>query len=268
MFRTPNFVDRPGHADILHLDLWWRGRNLLCDPGTYLYDGEPGWDNELISADVHNTVTVDGADPMLRAGLFLWLDWPNTTTHPRRVAGKNAIECITAEHDGYGRLGLKHRRSVLRIADEAWVIVDDVIGDGRHDIALHWLAPDLRHEVKVGNGISFGDWRLDLNASSPANFDIVRAGAVVHGMAAASDRTKYRGWISRAYAQREPGISVRLSCRADLPIRFVSVVTRGDLLPEINTDAASGVNWKTEFDVIGATEPIRSAVHLHSGARL
>ncbi len=28
---------RPAQADMLHMDLWWRGVNVACDPGSYLY---------------------------------------------------------------------------------------------------------------------------------------------------------------------------------------------------------------------------------------
>src|SRR5262249_2196393 len=36
---------RPFHADQLHVDLWWHGLNLARDPGTYLYNGDPPYDN-------------------------------------------------------------------------------------------------------------------------------------------------------------------------------------------------------------------------------
>jgi hypothetical protein len=267
LLRAPKYVDRPGHADVLHVDLWWRGQNLLCDPGTYLYDGEPGWDNELISADVHNTVTIDGSDPMLRAGLFLWLDWPEAKTQPRRVAGKNLLESITAAHDGYAKLGATHRRSVIRIAEEVWVIVDDVLGSGTHEVAVQWLVPDTPHIV-TGQGIDFREWRIDWNASAPAQLDIVRAGEVIHGAPKATDRLKHRGWSSKRYAQREPAKSLRITAVATLPLRFITVLTLGEERPEITSDFVTATNWKVELDSIGATDPIRLAMHMSSGARL
>jgi asparagine synthase (glutamine-hydrolysing) len=48
---------RPSHADQLHVDLWWRGLNIACDAGTYLYSGEGIWRNGLAHTAVHNTVT-------------------------------------------------------------------------------------------------------------------------------------------------------------------------------------------------------------------
>ncbi len=72
--RVAHFNGRPGHADQLHLDLWWRGLNVAQDPGTYLYNAPPPWDNALMCSQVHNTLTVDGQDQMLQAGRFLYLD--------------------------------------------------------------------------------------------------------------------------------------------------------------------------------------------------
>ena len=267
LFRTPKFVDRPGHADILHVDLWWQGQNLLRDAGTYLYDGKPGWDNELVSADVHNTITVDGADPMLRAGRFLWLDWPTSKIQPRRAAGRNAIECITAEHDGYQRFGVVHRRSLLRIAEQVWIVIDDVIGTRAHPVSLQWLLPDTAYTLE-GLSLPFPDWRLDLFATASAAMDVVRAGETVHGTAA-GERRKYRGWISPAYAQRSPAISLRLSASSTLPLRFITAVTLGsDIPPVIADNAISGPDWKVDLDAIGAVEPVRTATDLRSGVRL
>ncbi len=73
--RAARFKSRPGHADQLHLDLWWRGFNLARDPGTFSYNSPPPWDNPLAHTAVHNTLSVDDCDQMTRAGRFLWLDW-------------------------------------------------------------------------------------------------------------------------------------------------------------------------------------------------
>ena len=36
-----DFKERPGQADQLHVDLWWRGLNIARDAGSYLYFGPP-----------------------------------------------------------------------------------------------------------------------------------------------------------------------------------------------------------------------------------
>ena len=55
--RASRFKSRLAHMDQLHFDLWWHGLNITQDAGTYLYNGEPPWDNPLVSTRVHNTIT-------------------------------------------------------------------------------------------------------------------------------------------------------------------------------------------------------------------
>ena len=38
-FRCGTVRDRFSQIDMLHLDVWWRGENVLVDPGSYLYNG-------------------------------------------------------------------------------------------------------------------------------------------------------------------------------------------------------------------------------------
>lgn len=103
-FRTAQFTDRPGHADQLHVDLWWRGVNVARDPGTYLYNEAPPWQNALTSAAHHNTITINGRDQMTRAGRFLYVD--RAQAHVIEHEDQKAI----AEHDGYRTLGISTLR--------------------------------------------------------------------------------------------------------------------------------------------------------------
>jgi hypothetical protein len=43
--RCATFRHRPSQADMLHVDLWWRGQNIALDAGTYSYNAPPPWDN-------------------------------------------------------------------------------------------------------------------------------------------------------------------------------------------------------------------------------
>ncbi len=110
--RVARFTSRPGHADQLHFDLWWRGLNLARDAGTYLYNAPTPWNNSLARTSVHNTVTLHGQDQMTWAGRFLWLDWAQGQVLSRESAADGSLEQMTAYHDGYRRAGVIHQRSV------------------------------------------------------------------------------------------------------------------------------------------------------------
>ena len=68
LFAVPLFRDRPSQADMLHVDVWWRGQNIAMDSGTYSYNAPEPWNNPLAHTAYHNTVTVDGRDQMDRVG--------------------------------------------------------------------------------------------------------------------------------------------------------------------------------------------------------
>ncbi len=133
-----SYIDRPAHADALHVDLWWRGLNMCLDPGTYLYYGHKPWLDALKHTCYHNTVVVDGKDQMERAYRFTWGYW-----HKARILywqqGEH-VQVLEAEHDGYERLDdpVLHRRAVVAV-DDHWLIIDDLLANVSHDLELNWL---------------------------------------------------------------------------------------------------------------------------------
>ena len=144
--RAGRLIHRPGQADQLHIDLWWRGQPVTLDAGTYRYSARAPWDNGLAGGFVHNSVTVDGKEPMTRAGRFLWLDWDQAeivTCVPSQMVG---------ERSGYRKMGIRHRRSVQLVEKGLWKITDDFTpstSDNRfHSYTLHWLFPDWPYQMQ------------------------------------------------------------------------------------------------------------------------
>src|ERR1019366_1053226 len=191
LVRAGRYTRGPFQADQLHVDLWWHGLNLARDAGTYLYNGEPPWNNGLAGTAVHNTVMVDRRDQMRRAGRFLWLDWAQASGRSFSTSlsktGSDTPDCFEGEHDGYRRLGVKHRRMVQCVTEDAWVIVDDLLGAGEHELRLHWLLPDLPVEGIAASPfcavLSAGKVRFRWNvfSSSPGSAAIIRGGKNLAG---------------------------------------------------------------------------------------
>jgi hypothetical protein len=238
LIKAAHYTRRPFQADQLHVDLWWRGLNLARDAGTYLYNGEPPWNNGLAGTAVHNTVMVDRHDQMRRAGRFLWLDWAQGSCRSFATsaskAGANSPDCFDGEHDGYRRLGAKHRRMVQCVTEDAWVIVDDLLGTGEHELRLHWLLPDLPFEVISTSSfcaILSSDkarFRWNVFSSSPGSAAIIRAGKHLGPEIGSSDENeKLLGWDSPTYGELCPAISLLYTVRAPLPVRFVTVILAG-----------------------------------------
>lgn len=237
MIRCGAYRHRPGHADQLHLDLWWRGLNVACDAGTFAYNGVPPWRNGLAATTVHNTVCLDGREQMRRSGTFMWLDWAQGKTEVLKQGASDDVDYWEGWHDGYRREGVVHRRAVTRLGD-CWVVIDDVIGSGAHSVRLQWLTPSVPYEMGVGASelilhTSQGRYRLKTWCSRPADASLVRAGQLLLGR---SDpvAAQVRGWSSPSYMAKEPALSFAREARAELPLRFITVLHGEDEDVEIH----------------------------------
>ena len=226
MLRAARYKDRPSQADQLHFDLWWRGQNVACDAGSYLYNGASRWTNALTAASVHNTITIGGRDQMTRAGRFLWLDWAQATSKTYAV-GK-AAQAMEATHNGYARIGATHRRSVLCVPDDdLWILVDDVTGSFSGEVRLHWLFPDVPFElddtsIRLVLHFPEGDFTCSIKADSRCSASLAKAGQIVSGSDEDASNVATRGWRSLYYGSKEPALSLTVKVTANLPVRFVT----------------------------------------------
>ena len=136
------------HADALSVELRYGGVDILADPGTYCYHGEPAWRSYFRSTVAHNTLELDGRSQSSDGGPFLWLRHANAREID--VTDTGEIASWTAEHDGYLSLqpSVHHRRSVrLDRASRSVDIVDEIDG-GSHDLRLAFhLGPDVQAEL-------------------------------------------------------------------------------------------------------------------------
>ncbi|MGB9673538.1 MAG: alginate lyase family protein [Anaerolineales bacterium] len=229
--RCTRFNNRPGHADQLHVDLWWNGVNIMKDAGTYLYTAPPPWDNALAETFYHNTITINDRNQMEKAGRFLWLDWAQGKVVSQENDAENDIYEVTAEHDGYQKWGIIHRRKLRFNGDGTWTIHDQVIPKlvRRHPhpptfrIRLHWLLEDCPWKVlrkKEDWLIQFetlvGMFQIQISSTTQNTGDLylVRKGETIYGE---GDFPTPYGWYSPSYRKKEPAISLILDVQAALP---------------------------------------------------
>jgi Heparinase II/III-like protein/Heparinase II/III N-terminus len=136
------------HADALSVELRCAGVDILSDPGTYCYHGEPAWRSYFRSTIAHNTIELSGRDQSGDGGPFLWLRHANS--REIEVTDDRDIASWTAEHDGYLSLQppVRHRRSVRLDRTARRVDIVDEIDGGRHDLRLAFhLGPDVQAEL-------------------------------------------------------------------------------------------------------------------------
>lgn len=236
-FRCGTLRERFTQIDMLHLDVHWRGENVLADGGTWLYSGPPGWLRHFTGGASHNTVTVDGHDQMVHHRRFKLL-YPTRARLLRFEAGE-AFGVVEGEHDGFRRHpgGCVHRRAVLVVGDGLCAVVDRVSGRGRHAVRLHWLAGPYRHRYDPGAG------RLELDTpAGPYTVTVLGpdarplAGDVVRG-----GEDPPRGWLSRYYGEKVAVPSLAVVREGEAPVELVSVLAAGR--PQASFD---GRRWSLE----------------------
>jgi len=73
--RCGSHKDRPAQADNLHLDIWYKDKNLLHDGGTYKYNSTEDELKYFMGTASHNTVMLGNYDQMEKGARFIWYHW-------------------------------------------------------------------------------------------------------------------------------------------------------------------------------------------------
>jgi hypothetical protein len=191
------------HADALSVEVRYGGVDVLADPGTYCYHGEPAWRSYFRSTIAHNTVEVGGQSQSRPGGPFLWVRHADARQLDVRDVG-DAVEW-TAEHGGYTSLRppAKHQRCVrLDRAARGIDIVDEIDG-GPHEIRLAFhFGPQIeveliRHNALLSwsSALASGSARIDLPESLDWNLH-------------KGEEDKILGWYSEGLGRRVPAFSL------------------------------------------------------------
>jgi hypothetical protein len=191
------------HADALSVEVRYGGVDILADPGTYCYHGEPEWRSYFRSTIAHNTVELGGRSQSSDGGPFLWLSHANAREIDVRDDGESAE--WTAEHDGYISLDppARHRRTVrLDRASRTLDIIDEIDGGG-HEIRLAFhLGPDVQAELNETSAVL--SWP---GATTPGagRLELPRALAwSVHQ----GETDPILGWYSGSFGRRVPAVTL------------------------------------------------------------
>jgi uncharacterized heparinase superfamily protein len=200
----PDDLPAHAHADTLSFEMFDGGDPLVVNCGTYAYQ-DAVWRNRFRGTAFHSTLSVDDGDSAEVYGGF------RLGRRPGRFDVTCAEGRFSGEFDGWGRLGLSHRRT-LRLEEGRLEGLDEVI-------ALH---PGSSHALTA---------RFHLHPSVTAQPDgdgivVSTAGGVVWrfaapGLAVSLAESRY----SPRFHEMEPTRCIRVDARltggkAALPWRF------------------------------------------------
>lgn len=228
MIRCHTYRNRPGQCDPLHLDLWWRGVNILRDCGTYQYyvPNRSALEAYFGSLAAHNTLQIDRSEPFERVTRFLWFPWPRArvTRISGDVGGRLLFE---GERFDYDRRpwNVVHRRTVTSWTKDAWVVVDDLCGSGHHSGVLRWHFPDVpctidaaNQSVELNTPAGLVSVAVQVHRPKPIRFELVR------GREQPDD---VQGMAADQYGQIVKIPTLEVEASGVLPIRIVTMLGLG-----------------------------------------
>ncbi len=194
------------HADALSIEVRHGGVDVLADPGTYCYHGEPAWRSYFRSTLGHNTLELDEMDQSQAGGPFLWVRHASTRLVSVQVDTEDGVETWSAEHDGYSRLDppAVHRRTVrLDGGAHRLDIVDRVESDAPHRcrLAFH-LGPFVRSALE-GSAATLS-WPGPKGGGSAT----LSLPPVLQWTAHRGETDPILGWYSPQFGRKEPTTTI------------------------------------------------------------
>ena len=161
-FKFPRFKFRPSQCDALHVDLWFKGDNVLRDGGTFSYNTTPDDLDYYSGVESHNTVQFDNHLQMPRLSRFLFASWlkPLTVKYRKNkfsASYKDAWNC-------------QHVRSI-KVQKQQIVVTDEIQGFKDHAVLRWRLIPD--QWVLKENILSNGKMTLEIHSKSALKIRMV-----------------------------------------------------------------------------------------------
>jgi asparagine synthase (glutamine-hydrolysing) len=232
--KAPVFRHRPAHADLLHVDLWWKDQPVSVDAGTYAYRAAPPLADAFKSTAFHNTVEVDGISQMEPVGRFMLLPWAKARLVGRGLTPNKTARWMLLESEAYDRLSdpVRHRRMLIA-ADGFVAVIDRLRGKRAHLCRLHWL---LDGELKIQEDECNPSGLLKLK-NGDLNLQWSTSGEPTHFSVATGDGSSARGWRSSRYMEKTAVPSLSME-RWGRDIVFVSVFSEEKLQCKLETASA------------------------------
>ncbi len=193
--------DGGGHCqpDNGTFELYAGGRHLMPDAGSYIYSGDPVNRAWFRQTKVHQTLTLNGENSVYAPKLLKWKP-------------EDDLDVLVVENESYPEL--THRRAVLFVDKEYFVIIDDAYGAGTGAVNIHFqLAPGEavfdNGQFSVSSDFEEG-WNVLVKTQKQKNLML----------------EEEEGQVSFEYTKKEPRPAFRygLTKEGESKVRFVSVV--------------------------------------------
>ena len=211
------------HADALSVEVRYGGVDVLADPGTYCYHGEPEWRSYFRSTRAHNTIELGGANQSVEGGPFLWTTQAETTVKEAAPGAGHGSQTWSGQHSGYLRLKVPavHGRTVtLEPSSRHVSIVDRVTSRGVVPLrmTLH-LGPAVT--ARMNGTVAELTWQTD-DGEVSADLHLP---SQLRWTAHRGETDPILGWYSPRFGERVPTTALlgTGACERELELRTLLV---------------------------------------------
>jgi hypothetical protein len=140
-----------GSNDQLHLDVWYKGRNILMDGGSYKYNTDEQTVRYFAGTESHNTVMVGDYDMMQKGTRFMWFYPPSVlSANIREEYFDFVFEGKVCAFKQIGGNGVVIHRKIKKIkANPEWEVTDTIEGAPLEIIKRQLWHTDLNHNENL-----------------------------------------------------------------------------------------------------------------------
>ena len=195
-----SYKDRPSQADNLHLDVWYKGENILLDAGSYKYNTDEKTMRYFSGTASHNTVMLDDKDQMLKGGRFIWYYWTRCRyANLKQNADFYLFEAVINAFSYINKDILVTRSVTKKKGSPVWKVIDQVS-----------YAPGQMKPRQL--------WHIPLNTVSKLQVEACDADEKNIPI------LKEDGWSSSLYGQKEKTAELVVSCDRNIIKTTISVI--------------------------------------------
>lgn len=125
--RCGKYKDRPAHADNLHMDVWYKGENILMDGGSYKYNTDASDINYFMGTQSHNTIMLGNNNQMLKGARFMWFYWSQALK--ASIQELDDSYCFSGVVSCFRQLGhdIAHSRKIIKKKNAPEWMVEDIV---------------------------------------------------------------------------------------------------------------------------------------------
>ena len=207
-----------GHADALSIEVSALGQKFIVDSGTYSYHASRQWRDFFRGTSAHNTVVIDEQDQAEPRGVgpFGWIPFKKPEIHQWWMHPRFDYFDGTICRDSVDSTTLSHRRRVVFVKGEYWLISDSIDGDGRH------TCQSLFH-FRPGNVFLDREAQYVETQYQESHLLLAYFGDNIHAQILEGSENPIQGWLSSGYGQKTPSPVLQLVQKQVLPT-YIDVV--------------------------------------------